>query len=118
MRDKLKEEFQLVHSGISTIQESANGFTETILININDVFGMVQDNARQIKTLSEELLKLTARPAVAPVETSFRPPTVVNAGTQTLPDPTTIIGNAINFADRSSMQPTDVSNFLDGKTLF
>ncbi|XP_018462583.1 uncharacterized protein LOC108833671 [Raphanus sativus] len=85
VRDKLKEEFQLVHSGISTIQESANGFTETILLNINDVFGM---------------------PPVPSVETSFRPPTV-DAATQTIPDSTTIIGNAINFANKSSIPAAD-----------
>lgn len=114
VREKLKDDFQLLHGSISTIQESSNGFTETILVNINEVFGMVQDKARAIKTLSDQISKFTPTPAVATVDSVPPRPKVVNAGTQTIDDSTDIIGKAINFANRSSVISTDVSLYLDG----
>ncbi|KAJ4866799.1 hypothetical protein Rs2_51671 [Raphanus sativus] len=110
VREKLKDDFQLLHGSISTIQESSNGFTETILVNINEVFGMVQDNARAIKTLSDQISKFTPTPAVATVDSVPPRPKVVNAGTQTIDDSTDIIGKAINFANRSSVISTDPAN--------
>ncbi|KAJ4893781.1 hypothetical protein Rs2_20575 [Raphanus sativus] len=107
VREKLKDDFQLLHGSISTIQESCNGFTETILVNINEVFGMVQDNARAIKTLSDQISKFTPTPAVATVDSVPPRPKVVNAGKQTIDDSTDIIGKAINFANRSSVISTD-----------
>lgn len=112
VRDKLKDDFQLLHGSVANVQESANGFTETILVNINDVFGIVQDTARQIKTMSEEMRRLSATLLVPPVQSQVPRPTVVNAGTQTMNDSTSIISEAIIFANRSSTLPTAVNNFL------
>lgn len=73
---------------------------------------MVQDSARQIKTMSEEIRKLLAALPVSPVENPVRRPSVVNAATQTIPDSTSIIADAMLFANQSSTLPTAVSILL------
>ncbi|KAL0802765.1 hypothetical protein Bca101_057941 [Brassica carinata] len=100
VKEKLKEDFQLLHGNISTIQESANGFTETILLNISEVYGVVQDCVGQISTLSSDIRKFSA--TVAPLDQANRQPSVVDAGTQTIPDATTLISDAVNFVNRST----------------
>lgn len=112
VRDKLKDDFHLLHVSIANVQESSNDFTETIIVNINDVFEIVQDSARQIKTMSEEIRKLSAALPVSPVENPVRRPSVVNAATQTIPDSTSIIADAMMFANQSSTLPTAVSILL------
>lgn len=109
VREKLKDDFQLLHGSIATIQEAANGFTETILVNVNDVFGIVQDCVGQLATISQDLHKLGTAAPVSHVKTEKRRANVVDAGTQTIPDPTSIISDAIHFANQSSDSAPDVS---------
>ncbi|KAL0876042.1 hypothetical protein Bca101_025747 [Brassica carinata] len=107
VREKLKDDFQLLHGSIATIQEAANGFTETILVNVNDVFGIVQDCVGQLATISQDLHKLGTAAPVSHVKTEKRRANVVDAGTQTIPDPTSIISDAIHFANQSSDSAPD-----------
>ncbi|KAF3522576.1 hypothetical protein F2Q69_00048077 [Brassica cretica] len=100
--EKLKEDFHLLHGAISTIQESANAFTETILENISEVFCTVQDSVHQIATLSADIRKLAATVPVSPPDMANNRPNVVDADTQTVPDVPTIISDAIDFAKRST----------------
>ncbi|CAN6929091.1 unnamed protein product [Brassica oleracea var. botrytis] len=100
--ENLKEDFHLLHGAISTIQESANAFTETILENISGVFWTVQDSVHQIATLSADIRKLAATVPVSPPDMANNRPNVVDADTQTVPDVPTIISDAINFAKRST----------------
>ncbi|KAF2569064.1 hypothetical protein F2Q68_00026913 [Brassica cretica] len=100
--EKLKEDFHLLHGAISTIQESANAFTETILENISEVFCTVQDSVHQIATLSADIRKLAATVPVSPPDMANNRPNVVDADTRTVPDVPTIISDAINFAKRST----------------
>ncbi|KAJ4917104.1 hypothetical protein Rs2_02654 [Raphanus sativus] len=116
VRDKLKEDFQLLHGSIANVQESSNGFTETIIVNINEVFEIVQDSARQIKTMSEDIRKLSATLHVSPVENLVRRPSMVNAATQTIPDSTSIIADAMLFANQSSTLPTAEVNISKANT--
>ncbi|KAG2311333.1 hypothetical protein Bca52824_022890 [Brassica carinata] len=88
VREKLKDDFQLLHGSIATIQEAANGFTETILVNVNDVFGIVQDCVGQLATISQDLHKLGTAAPVSHVKTE-------NAGldpAMLFPNPTFSLG--------------------------
>ncbi|KAG2251505.1 hypothetical protein Bca52824_081641 [Brassica carinata] len=100
--ENLKEDFHLLHGAISTIQESANAFTETILENISGVFWTVQDSVHQIASLSADIRKLAVTVHVSPPDMANNRPNVVDADTQTVPDVPTIISDAINFANRST----------------
>ncbi|KAL0724378.1 hypothetical protein Bca4012_038977 [Brassica carinata] len=102
VREKLKEDFQFLHGNISTIHESANAFTETILANISEVYVILQDSVGQIATLASEVRKLAAMVPAAPVERANTRPSAVDAATQTIPDATTIINDALNFANRTT----------------
>ena len=107
--EKLKDDFQLLHGAISTIQESANAFTETILANISEVFCTVQGSVHQIASLSADIRKLAVTVHVSPPDMANNRPNVVDADTQTVPDVPTIISDAINFANRSTQYATAVS---------
>ncbi|KAG2285965.1 hypothetical protein Bca52824_045569 [Brassica carinata] len=100
--EKLKDDFQLLHGAISTIQESANAFTETILANISEAFCTVQDSVHQIAPLSVDIRKLAVTVHVSPPDMTNNRPNVVDVGTQTVPDVPTIISDVINFANRST----------------
>ena len=107
--EKLKDDFQLLHGAISTIQESANAFTETILANISEVFCTVQGSVHQIASLSADIRKLAVTVHVSPPDMANNRPHVVDADTQIVPDVPTIISDAINFANRSSQSAAAVS---------
>ncbi|KAF3557726.1 hypothetical protein F2Q69_00016127 [Brassica cretica] len=100
--EKLKDDFQHLHGAISTIQESANAFTETILANISEAFCTVQDSVHQIATISADIRKLAATVHVSRPDMTNNRPNMVDAGTQTVPDVPMIISDAINFANRST----------------
>ncbi|KAF3559288.1 hypothetical protein F2Q69_00011793 [Brassica cretica] len=102
VREKMKEDFMLVHGNISTLQESVNGFTETILLNLHEVFGTIQDSTEKIATLCADIRTLASTLPAAHLERTNRRPSVANAGSQTIPDATTIITEAVNFANRST----------------
>ncbi|CAN6839043.1 unnamed protein product [Brassica oleracea] len=104
--EKLKDDFQLLHGAISTIQESANAFTETILANISEVFCTVQGSVHQIASLSADIRKLAVTVHVSPPDMANNRPNVVDADTQIVPDVPTIISDAINFANRSTQYAT------------
>ncbi|WZY94179.1 hypothetical protein YC2023_066508 [Brassica napus] len=112
--EKMKDDFQLLHGDVSSIQESANAFTETILANINEVFCSVQDRVHQIATLSADIRNLEATVSVSPPQMANNQPNVVHVGTQTVPDVPTIISDAINFANRSTQ--SDAGGNLSGIT--
>nr|VDC71514.1 unnamed protein product [Brassica rapa] len=115
--EKMKDDFQLLHGDVSSIQESANAFTETILANINEVFCSVQDRVHQIATLSADIRNLEATVSVSPPQMANNQPNVVHVGTQTVPDVPTIISDAINFANRSTQSDAGGGqNGLDAST--
>ncbi|KAG2304676.1 hypothetical protein Bca52824_033327 [Brassica carinata] len=88
VRDKLKDDFQLLKAS-----------QKPFFLNVNEVFGVVQECVGQLASISADLHKQGASSHIA---TANRRPNVVNAGTQTIPDPTSIISDAIRFANRSS----------------
>lgn len=112
VREKMKEDFMLVHGNISTLQESVNGFTETILLNLHEVFGTIQDSTEKIATLCADIRTLASTLPAAHLERTNRRPSVANAGSQTIPDAITIITEAVNFANRSTESLTAVSFIL------
>ncbi|KAF8105788.1 hypothetical protein N665_0155s0009 [Sinapis alba] len=100
--DKLKQDILAIQNSILTMQESFSSFKTTILNILYDVVAKVEDNGDKVAILSRDICNLPRRGNAATVDGSNRPSCTVEAGTQTMPDASTIIGEAMDFASRST----------------
>lgn len=58
MKVKVKEDILLVLGDISTLKESFTGFKTTILTNLGEMSGKLQENVEKIATLSSDIRNL------------------------------------------------------------
>lgn len=58
MKVKVKEDIFLVLGDISTLKESFTGFKTTILTNLSEMSGKLQENVEKIAILSSDIRNL------------------------------------------------------------
>ncbi|KAG2305723.1 hypothetical protein Bca52824_025471 [Brassica carinata] len=102
VRDKVKEDFLLVVGEISALKESFNSFKSSVLTDMDDIYGQLQENVLKIKTLSSDIRDLVRTAPPPQPETSNRQPTIVDSTTQTNGQTSNIINEAIQFANRAT----------------
>ncbi|KAG2314216.1 hypothetical protein Bca52824_017338 [Brassica carinata] len=102
VRDKVKEDFLLVVGEISALKESFNSFKSSVLTDMGDIYGQLQANVLKISALSSDIRDLVRTAPPPPPDTSNRQPTVVDSSTQTNGQTSTIINEAIQFANRAT----------------
>lgn len=114
VRDKVKQDILVVVGEIATLKESLNSLKSTILNEMVELSGKLEENVLKIAALSSDIRELAVAAPQPPAATSDPRRSHVDSSTQTNADTTTIIKDAIHFVNRATTDVAEVSYILVG----